>query len=65
MSATLFKIWICFTLAGILLSVFLDHIFREAMGLDFLSQIEIFSAVWFVILGLALIRYEKLLSKIR
>lgn len=65
MSATLFRIWICFTLAGILLSVSLDQALRQAMSLVFISQIEIFSAVWFVTLGLALMPYEKLLRKIR
>lgn len=57
-SSDIFGVWIPFTFVGTFLSVLVDGLLRKAMGLDFISPVEIFSAVWFIVLGLALIRLE-------
>lgn len=61
-SSTVYKIWVPFTILGIFLSVLLDQLIHQVMNLDFLGQIEIYSAVWFVVLGLALMRLEAVLK---
>lgn len=57
-SSDIFGVWIPFTFVGTFLSIFLEGLLRKAIGLDFISQVEIFSAVWFVVLGSALIKLE-------
>lgn len=57
-SSNVYGVWILFSIVGTFLSVLLDGLLRKVMGLDFISKVEVFSAVWFVVLGLALIRLE-------
>lgn len=57
-SSNVYGVWILFSIVGTILPIVMDRLLREAMDLNFISQIEIFSAVWFVVLGSALMRLE-------
>lgn len=61
-SSSMYRIWITFTILGIFVSVLLDHLIAQMINIDFLGQVEIYSAVWFVVLGLALMRLETVLK---
>lgn len=62
-SSNIYRVWMLFSVFGILLSVMLDQLLRQAMGLDFISQVEIYSAAWFIVLGSALIKLEAVIKK--
>lgn len=57
-SLTIYKIWVSYTILGILFSVLVDKMIPQFFDLEFLGKTEIYSAVWCIVLGLALMRLE-------
>lgn len=61
-SLTIYKVWIPFTILGIFTSVLVDKLISQFFDLGFLGQAETYSAVWCVVLGLALMRLEAIMD---
>ncbi|MDV2078148.1 hypothetical protein [Marinobacter xestospongiae] len=54
LSRQLCKVWFVYSLIGIVVSVAADQVIRTVLPPNPVSAPEIYSAVWFVIMGLAL-----------
>ncbi len=62
-SSKLYKIWFVYAVIGTVISTAAERVITEALFKDLLSATEIYSAVWFIILGLAIRKVGMYLGK--
>lgn len=60
--SSIYGVWVCFSVLGIILSVTAHRVLVDVAGFESVGRVEVYSAVWVVILGLAIKRVQNIFS---
>lgn len=62
LTKSFYEVWVCFSVIGIILSVTAHRVLVDVIGFESVGRVEVYSAVWVIILGLAIKRVQKMFS---